>query len=343
MLTDSWVVADRSTGKYSAAHMRLEKGRHTRALEDDDVLLETWLISVDLTTRNWLKLDPVSTFLPLRVGEPKHGQIIGKVPESRSQKFRPGDVALGMGRWETITTGNARYLEKIEPSDEVPILAYLSVLSHIGRAAAIGILKIGAPRRGETVVVSGAAGATGSLAAQLAKAEGCRVVGIAGGEAKCRYLTEELGVDVAIDYRLGRLPEALATACPRGIDVFFDNVGGEVLDAVLLNLAIGARIAICGAISQYDLESDNEAYGVKNLPRIMFRCALLKGFVVPEYEADLPMLDARLKELLQSGRLRYRAHVVDGFEKAADAVGLLFGGSNNGKLMVRLPAAPGSK
>jgi len=186
------------------------------------------------------------------------------------------------------------------------------------------------------VLVSGAAGATGSLAAAIAKSMGCRTVGVAGGPAKCRWLRDELQLDAVIDYRAGSLVEAVANACPEGVDVYFDNVGGELLDAVLLNMAIGCRIVVCGMISQYDLQDASRAHGVLNLPMMIFRRARMEGFVVPQFQPRYSEFDAILRRLYFAGKLPVRAHVIEGLENAPEAVTLLFDGSNDGKLMVRV-------
>lgn len=334
MRSRSWIIASPSTDKYDPKCLQLED-RDVPALQPGHVLVRTRLLSVDPTTRNWLKLDPDMLYLPLAVGEPMVGAAVGEVVESDAPGFAPGDLVSGLWTWQDYALADPALLEKRTPQADVPEDAYLSVFSHIGRAAAIGILEVGALSPSDVVVVSGAAGATGSLAVQIAKAKGARVIGIAGGAGKCNYVTE-IGADAVVDYKSENLVKRLAELCPGGVDLFFDNVGGPTLDAVLGNMANGCRIAACGAISQYDLASPADAYGVRNLPLLLFKNARVEGFVVPRFANRMDEFDAVLEELYSSGRLRQRSHVVEGLENAADAVSMLFDGSNSGKLLVRV-------
>ncbi|GHE80696.1 NADP-dependent oxidoreductase [Amycolatopsis deserti] len=336
MRNRTWIIRAPSRGRYDPKCLRLED-RDIPALEPGRVLVKTRLLSVDPTTRNWLKLDPDMTFLPLAVGDPMVGVGVGEVVESDTERFRTGDLVSGLWTWQEYAVADPALLEKQTPRDGVPEEAYVSVFSHIGRAAAIGILEVGALAPSDLVVVSGAAGATGGIAVQIAKARGCRVIGIAGGPEKCAYVTE-IGADAVIDYKSEDLGKRLAALCPDGVDLFFDNVGGAVLDAVLENMANGCRIVACGAISQYDLAGAADAYGVRNLPLLLFKNARIEGFVVPRFADRIPEFDAVLHDLFATGRLRQRSHVVEGIENAADAVSMLFDGSNSGKLMVRTSA-----
>jgi NADPH-dependent curcumin reductase len=205
----------------------------------------------------------------------------------------------------------------------------------------IGMRSIADVQAGETVVVSAAAGAVGGLAAQVAKASGCRVIGIAGGSEKCALLTEELGLDGAIDYRGGDLDAGLAQACPGGIDVYFDNVGGAILDAVLMHLTDGARVAVCGQISQYFTDATRPADGIKNLYQLVVRNVRMEGFVPNERRAPtFPALMQELGQLFMQGVITHRAHIVDGFDAIPEALGLLQTGGNHGKLMAQLEPDP---
>lgn len=340
MRNRSWIIASPSTDKYDPKCLQLED-RDVPALQPGRVVVRTRLLSVDPTTRNWLKLDPDMLYLPLAVGDPMVGVAVGVIVESDVDGFAPGDLVSGLWTWQEYAIADPSLLEKITPQTDIPEDAYLSVFTHVGRAAAIGILEVGALTPSDVVVVSGAAGATGALAVQIAKANGCRVIGIAGGTEKCRFVAE-IGADAVIDYKSENLHRRLATLCPDGIDLFFDNVGGPVLDAVLANMANGCRIVACGAISQYDLASPADAYGVRNLPLLLFKNARIEGFVVPKYADRLPEFDAVLLDLFTSGRLRPRSHIVEGIENAADALSMLFDGRNSGKLMVKVAAPPES-
>jgi NADPH-dependent curcumin reductase CurA len=332
MINRAWVIEKASEGHYHTDSLRMEEP--VPGLAPGEVRLRTVYLSLDPTSRNWLKLDPVSTYLPLAVGDVMRGVAVSVVEESRSPQLQPGDAVTGLLHWETHSVVPATQVSKVDRA--LPLETYLTIFSHIGLAAAIGILEIGALKPTDTVVVSGAAGATGSLAAQIALARGARVIGITGGESKRHLLLDELGLTAAIDYKAENVSAALERECPNGVDLFFDNVGGAVLDAVLENLAIGARIAICGAISQYDLGTGDAGYGCKNLPLLMFRRARMEGFVVPQFESRLQEFIDVLGSLYAQGKLTSRPHIVDGIEAAPGALKMLFSGGNNGKLIVQL-------
>jgi NADPH-dependent curcumin reductase len=334
MRNGAWVITRPNQGGYSPDCLRWEE-REVSALGADEVLVRTLLLSLDPTSLNWLKLEPSYTFLPLAVGDVMLGAAVGIVENSRASRFERSDLVQGIWGWEAYSAVPARRLRQLQPSPDVPLEAHLSVFSHVGLAAVAGLLEVGALKSTDVVVVSGAAGATGSLAAQIAKAYGNKVIGIAGGEAKCRLLLDTFKVDAAIDYKAVNVGEALARACPDGVDVFFDNVGGAILDAVLANMAMGARIVICGAMSQYDLADPQNAYGCRNLPLMLFRRARMEGFLGSAGGRDAEF-EALLRRLYTEGKILNRSHVIDGLENAADALKLLVTGQNDGKLMVRV-------
>jgi NADPH-dependent curcumin reductase len=300
------------------------------------VLVRTLLLSLDPTSRNWLKLEPHSQYLPIKVGDVMLGVAVGEVVDSRIGQFARGDIVTGMWGWEDYSIANPAFLQRVPAVGSVPMETYLSIFSHVGRAAVMGLLAVGQLKPADTVVVSGAAGATGGLAVQIAKAHGCRVVGIAGGSEKQQFVRTELGADAALDYKHEDVGAGLRRSCPNGVDLFFDNVGGPILDAVLAHMAVGCRIVICGAMSQYDLASPAEEYGCRNLPRLLFRSARIEGFVVPQFASRFEEFDAILAKLFTSGKLRSRAHVVQGLENAPEALKMLFSGANRGKLMVQV-------
>ncbi|WP_139278531.1 NADP-dependent oxidoreductase [Rhodococcoides fascians] len=330
-----WVIAKASTGVYDPTCLRWAE-RAVPTPRPGQVTVRTTLLSVDPTTRNWLKLDPNSMYIPLAVGDVMIGAATGVVVATADPAFSIGDHVGGMWGWEQYSTVETARLEKHIASDQIPDSAYLSIFSHIGRAAAIGLYEIARISKNDTVVVSGAAGATGSIAVQIAKDRGCRVVALAGGPDKCRYVTDDLGVDCAIDYKSDDVAFRLAEACPLGIDVYFDNVGGPILDAVLDNMATGCRIALCGAMSQYNIAGPGDAYGIINLPNLLFKRAKIQGFVVPDFAADMSRIDAILTRLYADGTLSVREHIVEGLAAAPEAVQLLFSGENTGKLLVRV-------
>jgi NADPH-dependent curcumin reductase CurA len=223
-------------------------------------------------------------------------------------------------------------VQKVDP-EAAPLTAYLNALGIPGMTAYFGLLEIGRPQEGQTVVVSAAAGAVGSLAGQIAKIKGCRVVGIAGGPEKCGLLTEAYGFDAAIDYKAGEVSKRLREQCPQGIDVFFDNVGGEILEAALRNLARHARVVICGAVSQYN---EGAMRGPRNYMALLIKRARMEGFVVFDFAARYAEAAREIGSWIQEGKLRSREHVVDGLEMFPEALLMLYRGANTGKLVLRV-------
>jgi NADPH-dependent curcumin reductase CurA len=335
MLSRGWIVAKASRGVYSPDCLSWQE-RSVPELRQGQVLVKTNLLSLDPTSRNWLKLESHAQYLPIKIGDVMLGVGIGEVLATQSLRFAVGDLVTGMWGWEEYSVASQDYLERVTLQAGEPLESYLSVFSHVGRAAAIGLHEIGRLNATDEVLISGAAGATGGLAAQIAKANGNRVVGIAGGQKKCDALLSELHVDHAIDYKMQNVEAEIARLFPKGVDVFFDNVGGQTLDAVLAHMAIGCRIVICGAISQYDLADHASAYGCKNLPLLVFRQGRIEGFVVPQLQARMAEFDAILHRLYAEGKLKNRAHIVEGLENAPTALKMLFAGENDGKLMIKV-------
>ena len=262
---------------------------------------------------------------------------VGQVVESRRPGFARGDLVQGMFGWEdyTVSAGDGLMgLRKLAPGTD-PLLA-LSLLGTTGLTAYFGTLAIGLPKPGETFVVSGAAGATGSVAGMIAKIKGCRVVGIASGPEKCGWLTREAGFDAAIDYKNENLREALARHCPRGIDVYFDNVGGEILDLVLARLADGARVILCGAISRYSDPSGVFGPGPKNYFNLIFHGARMEGFLVFKFAKQFPEATAELSKWHAEGKLLNKLDLQHGLENAPKTLIRLFTGANFGKQLLKL-------
>jgi len=334
MKNHAWIIAKPSHGNYAPDCLRWEE-RAIPELEDGQFRVKTSLLSIDPTTRHWLLLDPEKSFIPLAVGDPMIGANVGTVIESKNPDFAVGDLVSGLWSWEEYAIPMPMLVEKQIADASIPEEAYLSVFSHVGRAASMGLYAVGLLTSSDLVVVSGAAGATGSVAIQLAKAEGCRVIGIAGGADKAAYVTS-IGADEVIDYKTENVATRLAELAPDGVDVFFDNIGGPTLDAVLVNMADGCRIVICGAMSQYDLADPADQYGVKNLQMLLFKNARMEGFVVPKFADRQAEFDALLRRRWAEGKLRQRSHIIDGFEKAPEVVTMNLQGRNQGKLMVRV-------
>jgi NADPH-dependent curcumin reductase CurA len=288
-------------------------------------------LSIDPTIRGWIERD---TYLPaIEIGAVVRSGGAGVVIESKNPRLAVGDRVFGMLGWQELSLVEARDRVTKIPTG-IELRDALSVFGVTGMTAYFGLTEIGKPKAGETVVVSGAAGATGSIAGQLAKHMGCRVVGIAGGAAKCRWLTCDLGFDAAIDYKSEDVGKRLAETCPEGIDVFYDNVGGPILNAALGRLAMRGRVVLCGAISQY--EDMTHAYGPPNYMNLISRRGRMEGFIILDY-ADRFMEGAlALGSLLAEGKLKHKTTVVDGLENAPAALRRLFTGDHEGKLLVRV-------
>ena len=303
------------------------------AVEEGKVLVEVQYLSLDPAMRGWIN-EGRSYIEPVGVGEVMRAGGVGRVVASGDSRFREGDHVSAITGVQEYALLDAAGVFAVDPS-LAPLPRYLGALGMTGMTAYFGLLEVGRPREGETVVVSGAAGAVGSVVGQIARIKGCRAVGIAGGPDKCRWLTDELGFDAAIDYRSEPLVGALRRAAPKGIDVYFDNVGGETLDAALACLARGARIPLCGAISQY-----NAAEGMRgpaNYMSLLVNRARIEGFVVFDYAARYREAAGEIAGWLADGSLVAREDVVDGGVQAFPEVLLrLFRGENTGKLVLRI-------
>ena len=293
----------------------------------------TRFISLDPAMRGWLD-DRPSYLPPVGIGEVMRAGTVVEVTDSNHPDFRPGDLVVGAFGVQEYVVSDGKGAMRIDTS-LAPPSTYLGALGMPGMTAYFGLLDVGALKDGETVVVSGAAGAVGSIAGQIAKIKGCRVIGIAGGPAKCALLTEELGFDAAIDYRAGDIRQALREQTPDGVDVYFDNVGGEILDAALARLAMRARVVICGAISQYN--SETGVRGPSNYLNLLIRRARMEGFVVLDYAERYTEAARELAEWIGSGRIKVKEHVVKGtVDDFPETLQMLFRGENTGKLVLEL-------
>jgi len=301
-------------------------------LKDGEVSVRTLYISVDPYLRGRMR-EGRSYVPPFEVGQVIVSGLVGEVVESRAPEFAPGDVVTGMLGWRLYNVAKAPELRKVD-SRVAPITTALGVLGVPGLSAYFGLLDIGKPKEGETVVVSGAAGAVGMTACQIAKIKGCRAVGIAGSDEKNQYLTAELGVDAAINYKGPEMRQALKDACPKGVDVYFDNVGGEISDAVLPLINQGARIVLCGQISLYNL--DKPDVGPRPQPALLVNRASMQGFIITDYAARFAEGVMNLGQWLGAGKLKYAETVVEGFENTPNAFIGLFSGENLGKQIVKV-------
>ncbi|MCW8873086.1 MAG: NADP-dependent oxidoreductase [Xanthomonadales bacterium] len=299
---------------------------------EGEFLAEVLYISLDPAMRGWVK-DAKSYLPPVGIDEVMRAGGVARVIESRNPAFAVGDHVVGTTGVQSHWLSNGKGARKVDPA-AAPLPKYLGVLGMPGMTAYFGILDIGAIQEGETVLVSGAAGAVGSLVGQIAKLKGCRVVGIAGGKEKCDYLTGELGFDAAIDYKSESLYPALKAACPKGIDVYFDNVGGETLDAALAMLRFKGRVALCGAISQYN--STEPVRGPQNYLSLLINRGRMEGFIVFDFEKDFPRFARDMSQWLAEGKLQSREHIVKGIETFPDTLLMLFDGRNQGKLVIEV-------
>jgi NADPH-dependent curcumin reductase CurA len=299
--------------------------------EDGQVVVQVLYTSLDPAMRVWL--NEGDSYVPaVQIGEVMRAIGVGRVITSAHPELKEGDHVSGIFGIQRYAVLPAGHLTRLR-DDGVPLPAHLNALGIPGMTAYFGLLDIGRPQPGETVAVSAAAGSVGSLVGQIARIRGCRAVGIAGGAEKCRLLTEEYGFDAAVDYRAGGVAGALREHCPHGIDVFFDNVGGDVLEAALRNLARGARVVLCGAISQYN---EGAQHGPRNYMALLIRRARMEGFVVFDYADRYAEAAAEIAGWMSSGALVTREHIVDGLETFPESLLMLYRGENTGKLMLRV-------
>jgi NADPH-dependent curcumin reductase CurA len=324
------VLASRPTGWVSEANFRLESAPAPKPAEGEVLVKNLWL-SLDPYMRGRMN-DQKSYAAKQEIDQVMVGGTVGEIVESRNPKFAVGDKVVGMLGWQLYGCSDGTGLNKIDAS-RAPASAFLGVLGMPGVTAWVGLLDICQPKAGETVVVSAASGAVGGVVGQLAKLKGCRAVGIAGGKAKCDYVIKELGFDACVDYKAGRLNEDLKAAVPDGIDCYFENVGGEILDAVLRRMNAFSRIAVCGLISQYNA---TDPYGVKTFQSILTNRIKVQGFIVSD---RMELWAKALPELIgwvASGKIKYRETVAQGLENAPKAFVGLLKGENFGKQLVKL-------
>jgi NADPH-dependent curcumin reductase len=326
-----WRLAARPTGLFKESDFKLTE-EPVPDPGEGKVLVRNLYLSLDPTNRGWASMD---TYLPaVAIGEVMRGIGIGAVEKSRHRKFQEGDVVQGMFGWQQYALSDGAGLTVLPKNPNLPLTAYFGLFGHIGLTAYYGLLDVGRPRAGETLVVSAAAGAVGSIAGQIGKIKGCRVVGTAGSDEKCRWITQELGFDAAVNYKTEPVLESLKKHCPNGIDIDFENVGGEILDNVLALINLKARIVLCGLISQYN--ADRPVPGPYNFANILVRRARVEGFIVLDYMDRAQEAMTELGKWLMEGRIKYRVEVIEGIEQAPRAINKLFDGSHQGKLIIKL-------
>ena len=329
-MNKSIVLASRPQGWVKPGDFRLETAAMPAA-KDGEVLVKNLWLSLDPYMRGRIG-DAKSYVPPVAIGAVMVGQTVGEVVESKHPGFKPGDHVLTSLGWQTHGVAKGGEISKVDGS-KVPLSYFLGVLGMPGLTAYFGLYEIGHPRAGNTLVVSAASGAVGSVVGQLAKASGCRVVGIAGGKAKCDYVVKDLGFDACVDYKAGNLGEALGAACPDGVDVYFENVGGEIMDAVMARMNFASRMIVCGLVSEYNA---TDSYGVKMMRSVLVNRIRMQGMIVFDWLNRYPEGIKALSGLVAAGKIKYRESVVQGIENAPQGLVDLLRGKNFGKQLVKL-------
>jgi hypothetical protein len=324
------LLASRPQGAPTEANFNIVDAPMPQAGDGEVLVRNTWL-SLDPYMRGRMS-DAKSYVPPAKLGEPMVGQTVGEVIASRDPRFKTGDVVLTSLGWQTHGVAKASDVTAIDAT-RVPASYYLGVLGMPGVTAWFGLLEIGQPRPGETVLVSAASGAVGSVVGQIAKAQGCRAVGIAGGKAKCDYVVSELGLDACVDHRSATLLDDLRKACPDGVDVNFENVGGVVLDTALAVMNRHSRIVICGLVAEY---SATQPYGYTRMRSVLVNRIRMQGMIVFDWKDRFGEALTGLSRLLAQGKLKYRESIVDGLDNAPRALIGLLKGENFGKQLVKL-------
>ena len=329
-----WRLSHRPKGEITPDVLSLEP-EPIPVPADGEVLVRVNYLSLDPTNRIWMS-DIPQYMPPVGLGEVMRGIVCSTVVESRAPGFSKGDVVGGIGGWADYLALPVRGLNKVAPAGSLSLLDTWAILSIVGPTAYFGLIEIGQPKPGETLVVSTAAGAVGSLVSQIGKIKGCRVVGMTGSADKCAWLIDDLKLDGVINYKTEDVAQALRRECPKGIDIYFDNVGGDILDACLPLMNLKGRIVTCGLISRYNAEG---AWGgPKNYATVLVKRLRIEGFIILDYLRRYPEAMAVLVPWMEEGKLKYRLDVVDGLENAASAVRRLFTGENTGKLVIAVAA-----
>ena len=328
-----WTLTSRPFGMVGEHNFSFQE-EEVRDIGEGEFLIKNLYLSFDPAQRGWME-DRESYVPPVGIGEVMRAGSVGQVIESNNPDFKVGDKVQGTFGWQeyAISDGKGILNATIIPEGS-SLTAPLSVFGITGLTAYFGLLDVGQLKEGETVLVSGAAGSTGSIAAQIAKLKGCRVIGVAGGTEKCRWLTEVAKIDAAIDYKAANLAEVIPELIPEGIDVIFDNVGGEFLDTALLNINQSARIAVCGAISGYNNETPSP--GPSNYTSLIIQRARMEGFIVLDYMNKFPEAIGELMQWVQEGKIVYQEDIQEGIENAPDTLLRLYTGKNQGKQLLKI-------
>lgn len=326
-----WLINGRPLGRQLAGDDFKWVETPVRKPDQGEVLVKNLVLSFDPAQKGWM--ENIGGYVaPTEIGEVMRGRGVGEVIESHDARFRPGDKVAGMLRWQDFATIPGKELEPVV--DDGLLTANLGALGTTGMTAYFGLYKIGRPFPGDTVVITGAAGATGSMVGQIAKLAGCRVIGIAGGAEKCRWLKETCGFDEAIDYKAGDVRAQVKALAPEGINLLWDNVGGALLNDLLAEIAMHARVVICGGISRY--ETGKLPAGPENYFNIIFKRATMSGFIVLDWSGEFPVAQKRIAAWIREGKIKFAEDIQQGLENAPATLMRLFSGKNFGKQLLRL-------
>lgn len=332
-MTDNrqWLINDRPLGRALKDEDFKKVTTPVPAPEEGQVLVKTLYLGFDPAQKGWM--ENIGGYVaPTEIGEVMRGSGIGEVVESRHPKFEPGDKVQGMLCWQDYAVLAGGDLSKV--ADDELLTANLGALGTTGMTAYFGLLKHGRPQPGDTVLVSGAAGATGSMVGQIARIAGCHTIGIAGGPEKCAWLTDDVGYDAAIDYKNENVRDRLKELCNQSVDVFYDNVGGDILNHALAHLDMHARVVICGGISRY--ERGQLPAGPENYFNLIFKRATMSGFIVLDYIPEYPEAQKRMRQWIREGKITYKEDIQEGFDNVPRTLMRLFSGQNFGKQLLKM-------
>ena len=330
-MNKQWILSKFPVGEIKEGDLVYQESEIPE-LNEGEILIKNIYLSLDPANRGWMS-GQKSYVDAMKIGDIMRGGTIGVVEGTNNNDFQKGDVVNAMGGWQQFCVSNGKGVRKIPLDTGFPLDSFMSIFGMTGMTAYFGLLDITKPQEGETLVVSAAAGAVGSIVSQIGKIKGCRVIGIAGSQEKCDWLVNDLGIDGSINYKTDNLRDKLKELCPKGIDIYFENVGGPITDAVLSRMNIGSRISLCGLISAYNAESiaPGPAWGNLLVKRIN-----LKGFIVFDYIKRYLEAYQDLSNWVRDGKIKYKNDIVPGLENASHAIKKLFSGENNGKLIVQI-------
>jgi len=332
------LLKSRPVGNVTSANFEVVRDSIEAPTMPNQVLVQNIYLSLDPAMRGWMS-DKKSYIRPVGIGEVMRGATISRVIKSNSIAFKENDIVSGLVGWQEYAIVDAKNIKKIKHLPGVPISSYLSVLGYTGLTAYFGLLDIGKPKPGETVLISAATGSTGSIAGQIAKIKGCRVVGITGSDDKCKFVIDQLGFDDCINYKeVSNWSQVLDKKCPKGVDIYFDNVGGDILNAALSKLNTNGRVVLSGAISQYNTTTGVQ--GPSNYMTLISTRSTMRGFIVFDYVNEYPKAIKQLVKWVQKKKIKSKDHIVDGLENAPESLSILFSGEKVGKLIVKISREP---